>query len=383
MNSLTIAWNMIRQTVGTKKGVIMHILLPCIVISLAVSLFGQERTFGVQIVYVNEDNGKAGAYLLEELAAKPDYSLKEAESEEALREEVTENRAAAGFIIPSGFTDSLLAGQKPKLSMYELKVSEGTYTLKLTLEELVRGAASTAELVSSAQAQDIREAFGAVLNQTKKHAVSPSKTDLQLYPKPGLNVVTGFTLMFLMNLVGSTVSKILEERRRRTMARMFSAPVRAWEITLGHFLGSFTVGISQIALVLIFSGYVLKYDYDVPPLLHFIVLAAFMLVAMGIASAVAGIMRNPQNVGMLNSLIITPTCMLGGCFWPITYMPDFMQKAANFVPQKWAIEAVENLSVGGGLHTITLPLLILGLMALILLAIGSSVLRPAETNAAG
>ncbi|WP_334077471.1 ABC transporter permease [Paenibacillus sanfengchensis] len=379
MNSLTIAWNMIRQTVGTKKGMIMHILLPCIVISLAVALLGQERPLGVQIVYVNQDTGKAGAYLLEELAAKPNYSLKEVGSEDALREEVTENRAEAGFMIPSGFTDLLLAGQKPKLPMYELKMSEGTYTLRLTLEELARGAAAMAGLVSASQP----DVFGAVLDQTRKHAVSPDKTDLQLYPKPGLNVVTGFTLMFLMSLVGSTVGKILEERRRRTMARMYSAPVRAWEITLGHFLGSFTVGISQIALVLIFSGYVLKYDYDVPMLLHFIVLAAFMLVAMGIASAVAGIMRNPQNVGMLNSLIITPTCMLGGCFWPISYMPEFMQKAANFVPQKWAIEAVEKLSAGGGLGTITLPLLILGLMALILLAIGSSILRPAEANVTG
>ncbi|MMZ59193.1 ABC-2 type transporter [compost metagenome] len=105
-----------------------------------------------------------------------------------------------------------------------------------------------------------------------------------------------------------------------------------------------------------------------------------MLVAMGISSAVAGLIRNTQQASIINSLIITPTCMIGGCFWPISFMPEFMQKAANFVPQKWTIEAVEILSSGNGLSDITVPLLILGLMALILLAFGSAVLRPSDAN---
>lgn len=360
----------------------MHILLPCIVVSLAVSLLGQEESSQARIIYVNEDTGMVSKALLDELAVKPDYVLKEAGSEAELKAGITENNGEAGFVIPSGFTEGIISGHPKAVRMYELKTSEASYTLRLTLDQLVKGMASTVKLVGSAanRGETDEAVLSAVLKQTGKHAVSSVKIDLQLYPKPGLNTVTGFTLMFLMGLISSTVGKILEDRRRRTLARVFNAPVRAWEITLGNFLGSFAVGATQIILILLFSSFILHYDYDIPFLLHFIVLGAFMLVAMGIASAVAGLIRNPQNAGMLNSLIITPTCMLGGCFWPISFMPDFMQKAANFVPQKWAIEAVESLSAGGGLDNIAIPLLILGLMALILLAIGSSILRPAESN---
>lgn len=374
MNSLTIAWNMIRQIAGTKKGALLHILLPCVVITLAVALMGQQESSKARILYVNEDGGTASTHLLDELRAKPDYMLKEIETEEAMKKEITGSKGEAGFVIPAGFTDGIFSGNPKVVRMYELKMSEASITLRLTLQQLSQGMASTAGLAGD------KAVFGTMLEQTRKHAVSSVKHDMQIYPKPGLNIVTGFTLMFLMGLVNSSVSKILEDRRRRTMARVFSAPVRAWEITLGNFLGSFAVGITQILLVLLFSGYVLRYDYDVPLLQHFIVLGAFMLVAMGLASAVAGLIRNPQNAGMLNSLIITPTCMLGGCFWPVSFMPEFMQKAANFVPQKWTIEAVEKLSAGGGMGSVTLPLAILGLMALILLAIGSSILRPAETQ---
>ncbi|MMZ68759.1 ABC-2 type transporter [compost metagenome] len=83
---------------------------------------------------------------------------------------------------------------------------------------------------------------------------------------------------------------------------------------------------------------------------------------------------------MLNSLIITPTCMLGGCFWPLSVMPDYMQKIANVVPQKWTIQAVETISAGGTLSDIRMPLLILGIMALILLTVGSAILRPTQTG---
>ncbi|MNJ65029.1 hypothetical protein D3C77_610210 [compost metagenome] len=73
--------------------------------------------------------------------------------------------------------------------------------------------------------------------------------------------------------------------------------------------------------------------------------------------------------------------MIGGCFWPLSFMPEYMQKAANFVPQKWAIEAIELLSSGSSLQGVGVPLLILVLMAFVLLIIGSAILRPSEGEA--
>jgi ABC-2 type transport system permease protein len=60
-------------------------------------------------------------------------------------------------------------------------------------------------------------------------------------------------------------------------------------------------------------------------------------------------------------------------------MPDAMQKLANFVPQKWTIEAITNLASGDTLTDIRLHLAILLLFAVVLLAFGSVALRPGET----
>jgi ABC-2 type transport system permease protein len=51
--------------------------------------------------------------------------------------------------------------------------------------------------------------------------------------------------------------------------------------------------------------------------------------------------------------------MLGGCFWPIQFMPEKLQKISNFIPQKWAIEAIEKLQSGVGIKGIYMNVFIL------------------------
>ncbi|QOS81377.1 ABC transporter permease [Paenibacillus sp. JNUCC31] len=387
MNSLNIAWLMIRRTILRKRGFIAFFLLPCLVVSGAVLLFGSEQGTRAVIPYVNEDQGAAGEWILGELGQKEEYLLKPMNNVAELKEAIAQQKGSSGMIIPANYTNDLLKNKQAEVQLVELRVSESSYTLRAAVEGLAAGLNQSASAVlaatnaASGEAPDpaqVQAKFEQLLVELGKHQISGEATDLQIYPKPGLNNVTGFTIMFMMGLLTSAVAVIMEDRRQRTMARVYTAPVRAYEIALGNFLGSFAIGMIQIVLVLGISRWVLHYDAGIPFGIHFLILAAFMLVSMGIASTVAGLIRESKNANMLNSLIITPTCMIGGCFWPLSIMPDYMQKLANFVPQKWTIQAVETVSAGGTLSDITLPLLILGGMAAILLTVGSVILRPSQ-----
>ncbi|WNS42708.1 ABC transporter permease [Paenibacillus sp. MMS20-IR301] len=379
---ITIAWNMIRRSIGSVKGVMIFILLPSVVVAAIISLTGGVAEGPATVLYANADTGAAGKHLLAELEKTGDYKFEPSTDEASLKEAVIGQEGAAGVWIPAGYSAALLAGRQPQLKIYELRVSESSIVLKMKINAVAGNMTSAANTVAvfSSGAADQQAQFAAVLEQAEQHNVGSTRTDYDLYPRETLGVITGLTLMFLMALVTSSVSLIMDDRRGRTMMRMFSAPVTSYEIALGNFLGSFLVGIIQIIVVLTLGKWVLRYDYGMPMVLYFLVLAAFMLVSMGIASTVAGLIRNPRNAGMLNSLILTPTCMLGGCFWPISIMPDYMQKLANFTPQKWAIQAVDIAATGGGWNELWLPFAILGLMAAVLLVIGSAILRPSEAG---
>ncbi|WP_145051327.1 ABC transporter permease [Paenibacillus xylanexedens] len=387
MNSLHIAWLMIRRTLGRKRGVITFLLLPCLVVTGTVFLFGNEQANRVIIPYVNEDQGVAGEWILSELGHKEEYLLKPMGTEAEVKEAIARQEGSTGLVIPAQYTENLLLGKQAPLELIEMRVSEESYTFRAAVDGMTVGLnqlasavhAGTGEISGMASDQQTKQAkLEQLLQETDKSAITGKAVDLQIYPKPGLNNVTGFTIMFMMGLLTSAVSVIMEDRRQLTMARVYTAPVRSYEIAVGNFLGSFIIGIIQIVLVLGISRWVLHYDAGLSFGVHFLILAAFMLVSMGIASTVAGLIRESKNANMLNSLIITPTCMIGGCFWPLSIMPEYMQKIANFVPQKWTIQAVETISAGGTLSDIQLPLLILFGMAAILLAVGSVILRPSE-----
>lgn len=360
----------------------VFILLPGVVVAAIISLTGGMGEGPATVLYANSDTGAAGRHLITELEQAGEYKFEPRRDEAALKEATIKQEGTVGVFIPAGYTAALMAGDPLQISIYELRASESSIMMKLKITATAAQIAEAARTVAAASGGtgDMQAQLAAVLKQSEQHNVGSTRTDYDLYPRQTLGVVTGMTLMFLMALVTSSVSQITDDRRGRTMMRMFSAPVRSYEIALGNFLGSFLVGMIQILVVLVLGKWVLRYDYEMPLFLYFLVLAAFMLVSMGIASTVAGLIRNPRNAGMLNSLILTPTCMLGGCFWPISIMPEYMQKLANFTPQKWAIQAVDIAATGGGWNELWLPFAILGLMAAVLLAIGSAILRPNEAG---
>ncbi|GGI43127.1 multidrug ABC transporter ATP-binding protein [Paenibacillus marchantiophytorum] len=384
MNSLYIALNMLRRTLFQKKGFLMYLLIPVTAVSLIIGVLGKQADNRIDIVYLNLDKGTLGTHLLHELSSYPDYRLQEQTSETALKEKVVKQKASGAFVIPDNFSETLMQGLSPQVDMYQLNLSEASITLKMTLDSVLTRYQSTAALTNkpNLSKEAHLEAVEKTLTQSEKHQVSSQMTDLGLYVNPNMHIVIGFMLMFMMGVISNTVSVVMEDRRMRTLARTFTAPVRSVEIMLGNFLGSFLVGTLQVVVILIVTRYVTHYDYGLPFFSQFIILEFFLLASMGIASAIAGMVKNAQNISIINSIIITPTCMLGGCFWPITLMPDWMQKLANFVPQKWVIDAIQRMASGQSLSQMWMHMGVLTLFALILLGIGSVILRPGDAEAA-
>lgn len=392
MNSLWIAWNMVRRALGNMKSILTYLVIPVAVVSVIIILIG-GKSVPDPIGYVNLDEGPAGARLMSELARKEGRELQAEPDEAAAKRAVTDRKLQFAIIVPADYSRSLLEDGDSGPIYYRLNLTEDSVILKMALEsEHARLAASAgwirAEIAANpGNGADARnradERFAALLKSQETQTVKALLTDENLYPREGLNNVIGFTLLFLMNLAGTCVSLILDDRREGTMARIFTTPVRSAQIAVGNFLGCFVLGGLQITLLLLVTRGLMRYDYGVPIWLHAAILVAFMLVTIGLATALAGVVRNPESAPTLNTLIITPTCMLGGCFWPVAIMPDYLQTAANFMPQKWAIEAVQRVADGGGLTEVTMPLLILLLMAFVLLAIGSVILKPGERSVIG
>ncbi|MHA7965864.1 ABC transporter permease [Paenibacillus sp. CAU 1782] len=381
MKIFLIAYQILRRTLTTKKGFLMYILLPSLLIAGIVSLFGNSVQAPFPVAYVNLDQGRLGADLIDQVNTHSLFQAFPEKDSDAVRQAVRKRDTDTGIIIPADFTEKLESGQGGEVEIYQVHKNERSYSLRYFVEQKVEvlqqlslwslgsGGNNSAEQLDEVIKQQLESPYLTVAEDTGKQSLDNTT----------LTLMCGFTLLFMMGLMNSSVSTIMEDRENNITSRIFAAPVRKVHIFAGNLLGIFIVGSLQMLAILLATRYVFGFDYDIPFYAHFIVLELFLLATMGIASAAAGLVKNLTSLNMVHTLILTPTCMIGGCFWPREIMPDFLQKAGNFVPQSWTIDAIMELTTGANLLDIWPKLAVLLLMAAVLLGFGSVILQPSKT----
>lgn len=385
MNSWIIASLIIRRTIGNRKGFLFLVLLPIIVISGIVGLLGKVSDDQAQIAVWNEDQSWLSQPIVNSLQAIGSYQVHLQDAGtltiEALKQDVYDGRWDAAIYIPKGYTQKLLAEEETAVDLFRKNEQQWNASLRITLMEetgrLLRSIQMAA--ASGANSHTHEQLIRDLLAKQDAGGVEVIRNRL-VQPYDGAFVLgIGLMLMFMMILVNQSIQGVMEDRSNRTMARVFSAPVRAWEIASGNFLGCLLLGALQLVFILVFTRFVIGFDFGIAFGKLVVIMAFFLVAVVGVSSAFAGLIKKSALLGNLNILVVIPTCMLGGCFWPVSMMPDFMQKLSNFTPQRWAIVALEQASAGASLPEIGLELGILVLFAAVLLAFGSSILQPARS----
>jgi ABC-2 type transport system permease protein len=384
MSSILLAQLIVRRTIGTRKGFLLFILLPIVVISSVIGIFGKAVDHQAHIAVWNGDTGSLGQSVVRSIQSVDLYQVvpagQDESSQQGLKDAVYEGRRDAAVYIPANFSEKLLAGERPVIEMYRKNEQLWNAALQLTIQEETDRLARTVQMAAAAGGDKMAQELlvQQLLDQQNNGGVHVTPTQITLPSDNTYVLVIGMMLMFLMFLSNQSIHNVMEDRENRTMARMFTAPVRAWEIALGNFVGCVMLGTLQLVLILITTHYFIGFDFGLPFGMLLLIMESFLLAAVGLSSAVSGLVRNTAQLGNLNNLVVIPTCMLGGCFWPVSMMPEFMQKLSNFTPQKWAIYAIEQTSAGASLPDVGVALGILLLFAAVLLAFGSYVLQPAK-----
>ncbi|MFC4601947.1 ABC transporter permease [Cohnella hongkongensis] len=382
MNSLIIARLHIRRALGNRKGALLPFLLSILVISGIVGLFGRSSDERVPVALLNADGG----WLSEPMAASvyaDGFDVRElnpAADPEPLKSKVYDGEWGALVYIPPGFTEKLLKGEEAPVQLIRQNERPWNAALGLTLSQTADRLAGAVALAAAGEGGpgERERLVRALLERQQQAGLRVEREQVVHKASNAYVLVVGLTLVFVMMLTNQSILGVIEDRNNRTMARMYTAPVRAWEIALGNFLGCFALGTAQLMLILLLTRFVIGFDLGVPFAVEAVVMECFLLAAVGMSTATASLVKNSAVLGSINNLVVIPTCMLGGCFWPVTMMPGFMQKLANFTPQRWAISALEQASGGETLSGIGLQLGVLALFAAVLLAFGSYVLRPAR-----
>jgi ABC-2 type transport system permease protein len=151
-------------------------------------------------------------------------------------------------------------------------------------------------------------------------------------------VVGGWAVMFLMFALNGAASSLFEEKKSGMFQRLLAAPVTRADILWSRFLHGIILGLVQ--LVTVFCVGSLLYGIDV--LSHLgnltIVCIATAAACTALGMFIASISSSPEAAQGLATFVILTMSACGGAWFPVSFMPEFMQQLAKFTITYWAME---------------------------------------------
>jgi ABC-2 type transport system permease protein len=361
-NTLKIMVNFFRLVLTDKKNLLVFFLLPPLVFTLVIVIWGQLNPYSLRLGVINLDEGYLGQVLIDYLNESYGGEIILI-GEDEISEMLLNSKVDACLEINSDFTASFEADRESPVLLYSLKGKEVSLWVENDINQYLNnirilklGFMPDQSLASLIQDLQLEPAFRFIIHRLEDTS-SRKRLNMQ-----------GFSLLLLFIMIQAlnTTRLTLKDKQRRTYLRIRTAPVSETSYTLGNLMACFIIIFWQVCITLLFIKYGLRL-----PLYASIFNLLTVLLLFGMCATAIGFVVNSFSTSLLQAeivalMVINLTCMLGGCFWPINFMPVALQRIADFLPQKWTIDALSELQENNNLSQLGVHLSVLIGIAIIL-----------------
>ncbi|OQR58552.1 ABC transporter permease [Bacillus sp. CDB3] len=345
-----LCWLELKQILIKPQSYILMFGMPIIFTLIFGGLLGGIGNEKVNISLVDEDGSILSSNYYEEIKKSDLISIEKVTYKEGKQK--IENKKSSGIvIIPKDFQKSMLDGKVENIQFQ----ASADFTGGTSVEQVLASALKKMEIEVSA-ARDFEKKSNTSWESMYKEIytkVEPGSIQKEsiLHDEQKLNNVTGraagFSILFVMIVMLSATGTILKARQIGVWSRLLGAPVSKVQILTGYILSFFLIGWIQFGVLMILTHSL--FDVQWGNLLGVITLVSVLLLAViGLALLLASIVKTTEQQSALGNIVVISTCMIGGLYWPIEIEPAWMQTAANFVPQTWAMRGFTELIVRGG-----------------------------------
>ncbi|MFN8372386.1 MAG: ABC transporter permease [Anaerolineae bacterium] len=179
----------------------------------------------------------------------------------------------------------------------------------------------------------------------------------------------GMGSMYVMFTVLAGIAALLEERKQWTLQRMVMMPLARWQILGGKMLTRFIMGMIQYSVAFA-VGAVMGVNFGGDWLALVLLMVSFVLCITALAFFVGTLVRTSEQAASLSLLFVLTMAPLGGAWWPLDIVPEWMRTVGHLSPVAWAMDGFRSLLFyGGGLMNVLPSIAVLAGAAALLFAL--------------
>jgi len=329
--------------------------------------FGGEGDNRYLVALADEDGGVVAAQVRTLLADSSVVRIEERTRQEATRL-VEDKDALAMIVLPAGFSQRVLAGQKAEVEFIfsdpanSARIQEEIGAVLARVSGTILAAqiaVEEAERIEPFADEAARQAyFDAALKLAQAKMESPpvgvevEQATALLEKENQVPVGVGQTspgmlVMFsLLTLLGAS-GGLVEERRIGTLRRLLSTPTAKGSILGGKILTYYAVGLGQMIILILFGQLAFGVNWGQSPLALALVVVSFGLAAVSLGVLLSTLVRTEQQAGTVMSSTSMVMAALGGCWWPLDIVPGFMRTIGHLFPSAWAMDGFQDIIARG------------------------------------
>jgi ABC-2 type transport system permease protein len=364
-----IAAKDLRETVRDKLSFIFILIMP-----LAFTLFfgllfgGGSDVDKLPLAVWDADGGAAAKALVGELD-KSEVVLVVVKQGDELEQWMADERAAAGLIIPDGYSDAVASGEQADLTIVATQGTSGASTVASEIRTLA-GEQVTVELASKAAAEAIwatrsmpagvgdgvvaesaKEARPVVAQALADPAVSTRVVEAGaaagqtpsgfILSSPGMMV--NFVLFSLMT---AGIALIIE-RQNGTLQRLMTTRLRKWQLIGGKAAGMFLLTFAQQAILIAVAQIFFGVDYLRDPAALLLMMVSLSLVASTLGLLLAAVLKSEQALIATTVLVSMALAAMSGAWFPLEITGETFQSVGHVLPTAWILDGLRGIVVRG------------------------------------
>ncbi|MFC0330005.1 ABC transporter permease [Paenibacillus sepulcri] len=365
-------WFLVRITLWTTfrkpSNLILYFGLPVAGILLSTLLYGSPGQTVLRVGVANGDGSEAiaadTAGFVQGLDNVKIVSLTESE----LKSQLAAGELDSGIVIGAGFSKSVLEGKPGHIGIQSLKGAQVTAYMKSMLAGYIDNISAIGKISAgdTAKFEQLYDSYrGTDFKLSAQSVNDTSSTKDMSYQS------IGYLIMFMMMSAVNLSELILKNRENRTYFRILSSPVDARTYVMSNVFVNLCIMMAQIVVALFFMFVIFGLEPGIPAVEMLGIMSLFALVSVSLSLVVVAFSKNTAMAGAMQNLIVTPTCLLSGCFFPISIMPEAIRRIADFLPQNWVLQSISKLQSGGALSGIWFNLAVLLAFAVVFFLIAT------------